>query len=326
MNVSRLISTIILTLYQASIAYPARLEPSPSDDFICNAGLARPDRDQTLHEQVAMTTRGAIAYYRFGKGNPLVLITGYRANLSEWNAYFLAELAKNHEVVVFDNRGIGQSPANLTDYSAPDLARDTSALIKALGFRSTTVLGWSMGGMVAQQLALDEPELIDRLVLLSSAPPGPTSIAVPVTVDAILSGRGHSNFDGVMSVLFPVAIEQRAKDCFAMDMFKPHDYAKTRVSSAVTSVQETLLQAWRAGTRTFDLLRRLDVPTLILSGTEDEVLAPQNAVILGRTIPDAKLVEIDGGGHAMMYQYPKLLADQIDAFTKSGSPQGPRLP
>jgi pimeloyl-ACP methyl ester carboxylesterase len=288
--------------------------PDPHEDMLCGADAERADRDVALHEQVALTANGPIGYYRFGRGSPLVLIMGYRGALSEWNAYFLAALAKKHEVIVFDNRGIGRSASDIVNYRVDDLTRDTLALIKTLGFDSVSVLGWSMGGMVAQRLALDNPQLVNHLVLLSSQPPGRAAIPVPTQVEEILSGGEHSNFASIMGVLFPASIVQRAQHCFVGDMFKPQDYHSSKVSPAVTAAQERLLQEWQSDEQSFERLRQLKVRTLVLTGTEDTVLDQRNSVILSETIPHANLVKTQSGGHAMMYQYPKLLADQIDSY------------
>lgn len=164
-----------------SSAYAERTIPSKpvtmsyTEDTICDKDSTRPDQDLNLHQQIAQTERGPIGYYQFGHGSPLILITGYMSTLSEWNAYFLAELAKKYEVIVFDNRGIGESATSTSNYSAKDLALDTAALTKALGFNSASILGWSMGGMIAQRLVLDQPTLVNHLILLSTAPPGSNS-------------------------------------------------------------------------------------------------------------------------------------------------------
>jgi pimeloyl-ACP methyl ester carboxylesterase len=301
-----------LALFPSSAAQ-ATAPVSAAENMVCSADTARPDRNMELHEQFAQTENGSVGYYRFGQGSPLILITGYRAALSEWNTYFLAELAKRHEVIVFDNRGIGRSAADIANYHAQDLARDTSALIKTLGFNSVAVLGWSMGGTIAQRLALDDAKLVNHLILLSTEPPGRASIPLSSRVEEILSGRG-GNFDSVMHVLFPDSVVRRAEDCFSGDMFKPRGYQPVKVSPAVTAAQQRLLQDWQRDEETFNQLREMNVRTLVLTGTADEVLDPRNSVILSQTIPHAELVEIKSGGHAMMYQYPKLLAHQIDVF------------
>jgi pimeloyl-ACP methyl ester carboxylesterase len=312
--IRRIAGAAFLIFFAGTTAQAETVTASPPEDMLCSADAARADRDMALHEQVALTANGPIGYYRFGRGSPLVLITGYRAALSEWNTYFLAELAKKHEVIVFDNRGIGRSASDIANYRVDDLARDTSALIKALGFDSVSVLGWSMGGIIAQRLAIDDSRLVNHLVLLSSQPPGRAAIPVPSRVEEILSGGEHSSFDGIMGVLFPTSFVQRAEHCFVGDMFKPQDYQSSKVSPAVTAAQERVLQDWQSDEKSFERLRQLEVRTLVLTGTEDAVLHQRNSVILSETIPHANLVKTKSGGHAMMYQYPKLLADQIDSY------------
>jgi pimeloyl-ACP methyl ester carboxylesterase len=284
------------------------------EDMICSKDSARPDQDLNLHEQIAQTERGPIGYYRFGHGSPLILITGYLSTLSEWNAFFLSELANKYEVIVFDNRGIGQSATSTSNYRVEDLALDTAALVKALGFNSASILGWSMGGMIAQRLVLDQPSVVNHLILLNSAPPGHNSTPASNQVEEELSGHGSNHFDDVMKILFPAGEVQSAESCFKGDMFRPHDYVPAKISANVSTAQERLVQDWALDDHSFAALRHVRVPTLILAGTEDEVLGLRNSVILSNTIPHAKLIEVQSGGHAMMYQYPKALADLIDTF------------
>jgi pimeloyl-ACP methyl ester carboxylesterase len=287
----------------------------------CGSDTFHQDREAGLRERVLETPNGAIGYFQFGHGSPIVLITGYRASMAEWNAYFLSDLAKHHEVVVFDNRGIGQSQMHGTRYSVRDLASDTAALIRALHLKNATVLGWSMGGIVAQQLAIDEPSLISKLILLSSMPPGPGAALPPTDVDQALSGSGSEHFDRVMEVLFPVSCFlfpasalRSAKACFVHDMFAPGGYAEPHITDAVTHAQDLILQRWKQDNQALRGLDRVTVPTLILAGTSDEVLRPRNSVVLGHILPNATLVEVRAGGHAMMYQYPRQLADRIVRF------------
>src|SRR5262245_55796758 len=120
---------IILTALAATLNQAAAF----AENMACGANTSRPDHDPGMHQQIAQTKNGPIGYYRFGHGKPLVLITGYRATLSEWNSYFLGALASEHEVIVFDNRGIGESKGDVTDYRIADAAGDTANLIRALG-------------------------------------------------------------------------------------------------------------------------------------------------------------------------------------------------
>jgi pimeloyl-ACP methyl ester carboxylesterase len=290
------------------------------EDMLCDADLPRADRGKVPDEQVLQTPRGSIGYFRFGHGSPVLMITGYRATMANWNAYFLGELAKHHEVIIFDNRGIGKSKALDNAYSIKDLAGDSATLIRALKLKDTTVVGWSMGGMIAQQLALDERSLVGRLVLMSTMPPGPRAIMIPSDVEHILSGGPGSGFQSVMNVLFPANVQQKANACFRQDMFIPTSYSAPSIPSVVTGAQQTLMQRWYQDGPAYDRLGRLTVPTLALVGTDDEVLQPRNTVVLSRALPHATLVEVKDAGHAMMYQFPRQLAHRIDAFIQDTHP------
>ena len=288
-------------------------------DMQCTSNAQRLDHRPDLKEHVLPTQNGSIGYFRFGAGSPIVLITGYRATMAEWNADFLQALARHHEVIVFDNRGIGQSQSHAPGYSASDLAGDAAALIRGLGLKDPTVLGWSMGGIVAQQLALDHPELVSKLVLMSTLPPGPQADLPSAEVMQTLSGSGEGHFDRVMDTLFPAAAQDSAKACFIDDMFAPHGYAEPAIPAAVTRAQDALLERWKEDGPEPQQLRRLAVPSLVLAGTQDTVLAPANSVTLSHLLGDSTLVEVEGGGHAMMYQYPRALADRIDRFIANDS-------
>jgi pimeloyl-ACP methyl ester carboxylesterase len=264
-------------------------------------------------QQVAQTPRGPLGYYRFGHGTPVLLVTGFRATLSEWNATFLAELARHHAVIVFDNRGIGRSIPDATSFTVKDMAQDTDALIVALQLHQPVVLGWSMGGTIVQQLAIDDAPAISRMVLLSTFDPGPTGIPVPAAAMATLSGGAGVTFNDVMAVLFPPAAVRQAERCFAQEEYKPADY-QAAISSAVTVGQSALLTAWASDDAAASALRKLRLATLVLSGSEDAVASKRNAQALRRLVANARLRTVDGGGHAMMYQDPVSLARAIASF------------
>ncbi|MFM0337457.1 alpha/beta fold hydrolase [Paraburkholderia fungorum] len=267
-------------------------------------------------EQIADTSRGPLAYYRFGHGSPLLLVTGYRATMSEWDAAFLAELAKHHDVIVFDNRGIGRSMPNASSFTIHDMASDTAALIDTLGLTHTTVLGWSMGGSIVQQLAIDKPQAIGKMVLMSALAPGRTGVPVPAQIMATLAGKPGVTFNDVMAVLFPASSVQDAERCFAKDMFKPAGYQSPAISGVVTNGQSASLKAWETDDKAADALRPVRVDTLVLSGTDDAVVAKENAAALMRLLPHAQLLLVKHAGHAMMYQYPVALARAIDSFAR----------
>jgi pimeloyl-ACP methyl ester carboxylesterase len=310
--VALLIAQSAVIVHAAPVAY--------QPDMLCGADLARPDRGTVPAEQVLKTKHGSIGYFRFGHGSPILLITGYRATMANWNAYFLGELAKNHEVIFYDNRGIGNSSTPNGGYTVNDLASDAATLIRTLNLQDPTVVGWSMGGMIAQQLALNEPSLVGRLVLMSTMPPGRHAVMPSSEVEGVLSGGPGVTFKGVMDVLFPVNAQQQANQCFRSDMFVPTGYSVPSIPGDVTVAQQSLMRHWKQDDRAYYRLSRLSVPTMALVGTDDAVLPPANSVVLSRVLPHASLLEVKDAGHAMMYQYPRQLADRIDTFIENAHP------
>jgi pimeloyl-ACP methyl ester carboxylesterase len=285
---------------------------------MCGLDTPRPDAHAAARQQIAQDRNGPIGYVRFGHGTPLLLITGYRATLTEWNAYFLGELARHHEVIVFDNRGVGASAARDGRYGPAygmrDMAADAADLLDALKLARVDVVGWSMGGMIAQQLALDAPAKVATLTLVTTAPPGPDAVPLTPQVQAALSGAGPDAFGKVMSVLFPANAAADAGRCFVGDMFKPRGYPKATVSDTVAAQQNQAMKHWFGDTQAADALRRTPVRTLIVAGANDDVLVDANARALERIIPRATLDTVADAGHALMFQYPLALARRIDAF------------
>jgi len=288
------------------------------EDMVCGADPRRPDTQAGLSQRYVLTPTGTIAYYRFGRGSPIVLVTGYRATIANWNAYFLGELARRHEVIVFDNRGIGASASDTSQYGIEDLARDTATLIQTLRLRDATVVGWSMGGMVVQTLLMQQPPEIRNAVLMNTAPPGPHGVPVPANIMRILSGGPGVTFNQVMSVLFPPNVQEQADRCFVRDMFKPADYGSVRIPAQVTRSQDALLDAWAANGQAFGRLRGVTIPTLVAYAMEDAILAPRNSVALHDALADSSMLEAADAGHAMMYQYPRALAQRISEFADTG--------
>lgn len=317
---------VLLVVSALLLAMPATAWPETvrwPESWGCGVASGRADSNPELAGGLARTSRGDIPYYRFGHGSPIVLVTGFRATLANWNAYFLGALSRHHEVIVFDNRGIGASPPGDLPYRIEDLADDTAALIASLHLKNVTLLGWSMGGGIAQQVALRHPDSISRLVLMGALPPGSASTPVDRSTLDVLGGDGPNHLHAVMAALFPDVEVARAMRCFVPDMFRPRDYSVPPIPPGIVAAQERLLWRWHRDDAAMARLRTLRLPTLVLAGASDTVVVPANGDVLSRALHGARLVDVRQGGHAMMYQFPVDLARQVAAFA-AGTPVRPR--
>jgi pimeloyl-ACP methyl ester carboxylesterase len=139
-------------------------------NVFAQAGLINPNKINVLEIATKKVHVGDIdiAYKIFGKGQPVLLINGFSAPLDFWEPTFLGKLASNHTVVTFDNRGIGNTTSGDNKFTIPQFANDASGLLDALNISNADIIGWSMGGMIAQELALTHPDKVGKLIIYAS--------------------------------------------------------------------------------------------------------------------------------------------------------------
>jgi pimeloyl-ACP methyl ester carboxylesterase len=271
---------------------------------------------KTVKPQYVAIKNGKMEYYRFGNGSPLVLIPGYATDVSSWNQNFLAALAVRHQVIVFNNRKVGGSSVTTAAYDSQALASDTYQLIQGLKLKKTAVLGISMGGMIAQKLAVLHPTTINRLVLINTAIAGGHSVhpqpAVEKEMMNIPSNK-YKRYFLALRLFFPPQWRMQMGVALARDRFFPENYAETDLSP-VLPLQQGFLKEWMGDQTTAKSLAQLSVPVLILNGRADQVIPPANSDILKATIPHSQLLTWQEGGHAMIYQYPEEIARAVNKF------------
>jgi pimeloyl-ACP methyl ester carboxylesterase len=308
--IERIIALALFALTPASIWWVAQASAHAHATTCPGAAQA----DASLRQSVVATRSGSIGYYRFGHGQPLLLITGYRATVSEWNSAFLAALAAHHEVIVIDNPGVGLSQSDHVPDTMAGMADAVSGFIDAMQLGKVDVVGWSTGGMVAQQLALSHPHQVKSLVLMSTTPPGQDAVPVSAAVNTTLSGQSPKPFESIIGVLFPPGARPQAIQCFRSEMFAPADYGRVSVDARTAEAQSRAMATWWHDESAAAALEHLAEPTLVVAGDKDEVLAFQNTDALVRMVPHATLNVVSGGGHALMYQDPLGLARTITRF------------
>ena len=242
-----------------------------------------------------------IAWERHGSGAPLLLIHGL--GYARWGWEPVVEpLARSFDVILFDNRGIGESDAPPGPYTAAGLAADAAQVLDEAGVERAHVLGTSLGGMVAQELALAAPERVDRLVLACTTPGGPESFPMPEqTVKLLTSGATLRQF--VENALAPDPDEE------IVERILRHREATAQPFDAWS--------AQAAAGAAFDALDRVEgiaAPTLILHGTEDAVVDSRNAALLERRIPDARVELFPGAGHLFFWEQPDRFVEIVTEF------------
>lgn len=269
-----------------------------------------------LQPQYINVKHGKIEYYRFGEGSPIVLISGYASNIAGWNKEFVEELANEHEVILFDNRNVGGSLSQSKDYSTKALAEDTHELVDQLNLHNPTILGISMGGMIAQQYALSYPHDIGHLILINTVIAGTHSVP-PSTFaeDAILhtpQGVVKRYVTGIQ-LLAPPKWWAHMTYSLARDHF-PGDKLSFAIPESILNEQRHLILDWCKNNLAASEISKIQTPTLVLNGGADSLIPPVNSEILARTIPHSTLLRWQEGGHAMIYQYPNQIALAINNF------------
>ncbi len=259
---------------------------------------------------------GLTLYYeRHGAGAPLVLISGVGYGAWFWHR-LLPLVSAQCEVIVFDNRGAGASDKPPGPYSVPMLAADTAGLLEALGIHQAAVLGHSLGGFVAQELAIQRPDLVGRLILASTNHGGPD--VVPITPEAlqVLTDR-----TGDPLALIPRGIAIASAPGWADA--HPEVVAALvayRLGNPVPPAQYTAqvmagagMAALSAATVT-ERLAGLTMPTLVMFGIHDRVVPPGNAARLAEKLPAAQVVLLPEAGHIFPIEAPDAAARAILAF------------
>lgn len=271
---------------------------------------------KTLQPQFIRVPGGQMEYYRFGHGTPLVMVTGYLANVKFWNTPLLSALATDHDVIIFDNRNTGGSMIASKSYTMHDLAGDTYALCHALHLQHVNLLGISMGGMIAQKVAIQYPGFVEKLILINTMIAGKAPTMPNQSVQNMLYNPPHEavkRYISILDTLFPAGTRFHMFFTVIWDRFNPH-YKETRIPTNVIKAQQNVILAWEKDTASLRALRQIKIPVLLLSGGSDAVLPPQNMNVLQQNIPHAVMYRFQDGGHAMTFQYPIEIANLINQF------------
>lgn len=241
---------------------------------------------------------------------PLLFVPGLRITMDMWPPTLLHELAlSNYRIIVYNNRGTGNSSDGTKDYSISQLASDAVGLLDALDIGKAHILGWSMGSYIAEELALLHPDKVSSLILYGAGPGGDK--AIPSSAELMQTLGGVSGTP-----------EEQARQI--LSFFSPHswlsnnpDYInqfpllKSTVSKETAQKQAQAIVGWKGMYNSPSLITQ---PTLVLMGTEDIITTPKAALSLVEKIPLVSLVQVKDAGHGWMYQYPEKFTKIVKTF------------
>ena len=247
-------------------------------------------------------------YERAGSGEPLLMIQGMSGTHVAWGEPFLAPLRESFDVIAFDNRGIGLSGPIDGPFTILEMAEDAAGLLDQLGIESAHVVGISMGGMIAQDLALAHPERLRSLTLGCTYCGGPGSQLMPEeNARKLMEGMASGDRDQAIRASYEVNLSPTFRcdeDRFA---------AFNEMATSVPAARETIQLQVQAifGHDTSGRLAEISTPTLIIHGTEDGVLPYPNAELIASLMPSARLETLEGVGHMFWWEQPERSAELI---------------
>jgi pimeloyl-ACP methyl ester carboxylesterase len=258
------------------------------------------------------------AYRRFGKkaGIPIVMNMHFTGTMDHWDPAVTDGFAAEREVILFNNAGIS-STSGETPESIYEMARYEAAFIDALGLTQVDLLGISMGGLVVQQVVIDRPELVRKLILIGTGPKGGEGMqSLTPEAIAIFSASYTPAEDLWLSVHFsPSETSQAAGRRFLERTMKRQEGRDPQIKESVAGAQVAALADYNVITDDrYSDLEKIHQPTLVVNGNNDVIIYTINAYILQQRLPNATLILYPDSNHGSIFQYPEVFTEQANAF------------
>jgi pimeloyl-ACP methyl ester carboxylesterase len=279
----------------------------PATGCIEKASVSQLDTSKLITQKVHVGDID-IAYKEAGAGYPLILIMGSNGTMDLWSPALISALSKNNRVIIFDNRGMGLTSSSDSEFSIKLFAEDTTGLMDALNIAKANVLGWSMGTYIAQELALNHPDKVNRLILYAADAGGDKAIHSPDVIAQLndTSGTERERGERLLRLIFPASWLKENPD--------PRKYMQMTTEQVLPESIKRQGIACEKWAGTYDRLSQIKVPVLLITGTDDVISPPQNSIMMVDKIPAAWLVQIKGGGHGLMFQYPEKFVEIATLF------------
>lgn len=277
----------------------------------CGQGSAQAFR---AHVRFARVGHTRIAWYERGQGPPLAMLMGTGSTMAEWDPALLRLLARDHRLILFDYPGVGLS-GPWQGRSFDSLADATAGLMDAIDVPRADVLGWSMGGFVAQRLAIDHPQRVSDLILAGTNPGGSRTVLGTPREQAVDS-EPHPSDAQILRELYPPDRQAEGRrflrrlETASQSGEIPDDF---HVPAATTDRQVAAEGPWLLSNRNYRQLAGVAVPTLAAAGAEDPVVPPVNLRRIAARIPHSEL-RVFPGAHAFLFQERRPFTRAVDRF------------
>lgn len=254
------------------------------------------------------------AYRRFGKtgGVPIVMNIHFRGTMDHWDPAVTDGLAKDREVILFDNAGIGAS-SGTTPNTVPAMATDAIAFIKALGIGKTDILGYSLGGKVAQEIAVQAPDLVRKLILVGTGPRGADTTASK-SAEIFSAAYDPPEHLWIAAHFLPNATGHAAGLKYLERKHLRQDRSP-EVSEVAAAAQYAAIVSSNEKTEgVWDYLAEIHQPTLVVDGSNDLIIPTINGFTLQQHLPNAQLIVYPDSSHGPQNQYPELFVAHAALF------------
>jgi pimeloyl-ACP methyl ester carboxylesterase len=255
-----------------------------------------------------------LAYRRFGapSGVPLLFLQRFRGTMDNWDPRVVDGLATGRPVILVDNRGIGRSTGE-TPESVTAMARDVVSFLEVLALTQVDLLGFSLGGMVAQQVLLERPDLVRRAVLAGTGAPGAVDMfSAEVTASASKVPGGPAE---LLFLFFSPNPASQAAGVRHLRRMVARTSREPDAGEPVIRAHLAAIRAWgNAESATSARLRSIEQPVLVVNGSHDIMIPTVNSFTLWQQLPSAQLILYPDSGHGSLFQYPELFVEHATRF------------
>jgi pimeloyl-ACP methyl ester carboxylesterase len=277
---------------------------------------------QTAPTQFVEANGIRFAYRRFGNpaGVPLVFNQHFTGTLDHWDPAVTDGFAEDREVILFNNAGVSSSSGEVPT-TIEKMGANAVAFIKALGLTKVDVLGFSIGGFVAQEIALQAPELVRRLVLVGTGPRGGEGMATLTPEAQEIFGAAYNEPDHLwLRVHFTRSEKSQAAGREFLKRFRLRaENRDPEVNEKVAPAQIAAIDEWGAPReKPFEYLKSIRQPTLVVNGVKDVIIYAVNSFILQQHLPDAELILYPDANHGSQFQYPERFVRHVSLFLSDG--------